>query len=68
MQGGFRQQHADELLSHVEGQTALRVGDLGARDRGLIAGGLQTSLPLVAALKEVRDSNVELLGQVQIVG
>jgi hypothetical protein len=62
----FRQQNADELLAHVERQGAFGVGDLGARDGRLIAGGLQPPLPLVTAFEEVPDPNIELLSFVQI--
>ncbi len=51
---------------YVEGQGSLGVGDLGACDRRLIAGGLQAPLPLVSTFEQVADPNVELLRLVQI--
>ena len=62
----FRQQNADELLADVEGQRALGVGNLGARNGRLIAGSLQPPLPLVTAFEEIADPDIELLGFVQI--
>jgi len=54
------------LLADVEGEGAFGVGDLGAGDGGLIAGGLETMLPFAAALEEVGKSDIELLGFVEI--
>ena len=68
LQRRFGQQHADKLLSYVESQRALGVRHLGAGNRGLVAGGLQAPLPFVSALEQIRNPDVELLGQVQIVG
>ena len=67
LQGGLGQQNADELLSYIESKRAFGIGYLGASDCRLIAGGLQAPLPLVATLKEIGESDIELLGQVQIV-
>jgi hypothetical protein len=41
------------LLSHIEGKRAFGIRDLGSSDCGLVAGGLQASLPLVSALEEI---------------
>src|SRR3984957_14190304 len=64
----FGQQDADKLLSHVKSEGALGVRDLSAGDRGLILRGLQPALPFVTAFKEIRQPDVELLGQIQILG
>ena len=64
---GFRQQHADELLAHIESQASFGIGDLGACDGRLIASGLQAPLPLVTTFEQVPDPNIELLSLVQIV-
>ena len=66
LQSRFGQQDAHELLPHVEGESAFGVGDLGAGYRGLIACSLQTALALVAAFEQIRDAEVELLGQIEI--
>ena len=55
-------------MSHIKGQSALGVCDLGASDCGLVAGGLQAALPFVSALKKIRHPKIELLGQIEIVG
>ena len=41
---------------------------LRAGDGGLVLCRLQAALPFVAALKQISDSNVELLGLVKVVG
>ena len=64
----FRQQDGNELLPHVECQSAFGVGSLGASDRGGIAGRLQTVLPLMAALKQIAKAHIKLLALIQVVG
>jgi len=54
------------LLADIEGEGAFGVGDLGAGDGGLIAGGLETMLPFAAALEEVGDSDIELLSFIEV--
>ena len=60
-QSGFGQQHGDELLAHVESESAFGVRNLGAGYGCLVDGSLQAALPFVAALEQVPNSDVELL-------
>ena len=62
-----RQVVAHKLLADTERQRAFGVRNLGARHRGLVAGGLQPMLSFFAALEEVAESNVELLGHIDVV-
>ncbi len=66
LKSGFRQQNADKLLAHIEGQGALGVGDLGASDGRLILGGLQAPLPLAATFEQVADPKSNCCSLVQI--
>lgn len=66
-QSGFGEQHGDELLGHIEGETAFGIRDLGTRHGCLIARSLQAVLPFLAAFKQISDAGVELLDFVQIV-
>ena len=66
-QGRLRQQNADELLPHIEDESALSIGNLRLGYRCLIARRLQPSLSLLAALEQITDSDIELLRLVQIV-
>jgi hypothetical protein len=54
------------LLAYVESQGPLGVVDLGTCDRRLITRSPQPPLPLVAALEQVPDPNIELLSLIQI--
>jgi hypothetical protein len=65
-QSGFRQQYADELLAYIESQGSFGVSDLGTSNGCLIARGLQAPLPLVTALEQVSDPDIELLSLIQI--
>ncbi len=67
LQRGFGQQHADEFLAHIEGQTALSVGHLGACHRRCVPCSLQTVLTFLTPLEQVAESNVELLSLVEII-
>ena len=53
-------------MTHVEGESSFGVGDLGARDGRLITSCLQPALALVATFEEISDTDIELLGFVQI--
>ncbi len=61
LQCGICQQSVDELLSHVENQRALGIGDLGCCYSGCIASGLQAVLAFVPALKEIAQADIKLL-------
>ena len=53
---------------HVECQSAFRIRNLGTGNCCLVTGGLQAALSFVAALKQISDSEVELLALVKVVG
>ena len=67
LQGGSASRTPTNCCPTTERKITLCVGHLSASDCGLIARGLQTALPLVAAFEQVTDADVKLLGLVQSV-
>ena len=68
LQRRFGELDVDELRGNVEGKTALIVGDLRPGHGRLILGRLQAVLPLLAALKQIADAQVELCRVVEVIG
>src|SRR5208337_9788 len=67
LQGRFRQQNINELLTDVEDKLSLTVGDLRAHHGGLILRGLKAVLALLAALEQVAQAGIELRLLVNVV-
>src|SRR5208337_279285 len=64
----LRQQHVHKLLADVVDQLALAVGNERARQGGLVPGGLQAMLALLATLEEVADARVKLRLLIDVIG
>ena len=64
----FRQLNADELRGGLEGDRALVIGHLRARDRGLVLRRLEAVLALPSALEEIAETEVKLGRVIEVAG